>query len=117
MIITGVPHPPENETWCAVCLALAKGEAFSGGAVQERVREGMADDKRDVFAIAVSAKEFARSMELAISWAGHPLIMRGALVVPLCATHFPAVDPTQPPPGPGPGGPGNPGLYRGGSQN
>lgn len=115
MIITGIPHPPENETWCAVCLSLAKGEAFADPKVQERITEGLADESRDVFTIAVSPKDFAKWMDLAISWGGHPLIMKGALVVPLCATHFPAIDPTMPPPAAQ--GPGAPGLYRGGGLN
>ena len=62
----------------------------------------------------VSTKDFVKWMDLAISWGGHPLIMKGALVVPLCGTHFPAVDPA-PPPAQGPGG--APGLYRGGGLN
>jgi hypothetical protein len=40
--------------------------------------------------------------------------MKGALVVPLCGTHFPAVDPSPAPPAQGPGAPG---LYRGGGLN
>lgn len=115
MTITGIPHPPEGETWCAACLALFKGETFADPAVQERVADGLADEKRDVFAVAVDPKAFIKAVDAAISWAGHPLIMRGALVVPLCGLHFPAVDPTQPPPARGPGGAA--GLYRGGSLN
>jgi hypothetical protein len=115
MIITGIPHPPQGETWCAVCLSLAKGEAFADPLVQERIQDGLADESREKFVIAVSSKDFLRGVELAISWGGHPLIMKGALVVPLCALHFPAIDPTAAPPPPQ--GPAGPGLYRGGSMN
>jgi hypothetical protein len=94
MIITGIPHPPENETWCTVCLALHKGEAFADPAVQERVKEGLADESKPVFAIAVSAKDFVKHVELAIAWGAHPLT--GPAPVPLCGTHFPAINPDQP---------------------
>lgn len=113
MVITGIPHPPESETWCAVCLSLAKGEAFTDPKVQDRIKQGLADEKAAVFTVPVDTKEFLRAIELAISWGGHPLIAQGALVVPLCGTHFPAVDPTAPPPP----APPKPGLYRGGGLN
>jgi hypothetical protein len=108
MIITGAPHPPENEIWCAVCLAFFKGEMFSDPAVQERVKEGLADDSKEVFVIAADPKAFVKNVDLAVAWGSHP--QTGPAPLPLCFVHFPAVDPAGPPPGPPHGQ--NP-LYRG----
>jgi hypothetical protein len=69
MIITGIPHPPENETWCAVCLSLAKGEVFADPKMQDRITEGLADERKEIFAVAVGTKEMLKALELAISWA------------------------------------------------
>jgi hypothetical protein len=104
MIITGMPHPPENEVWCTVCLAFRKGDQKT----QERVREGLADDSKPVFVVAMDTKKFVKNVELAVGWGVHR--QTGPMPVPLCGTHFPAIDPNGPPPEPA-GGQSQ--LYRG----
>jgi hypothetical protein len=108
LIITGMPHPPENELWYAICVSLFKGEVFADDKVKERVKEGLADESREVVVIGVDTKAFAKQVELAFSWGTHPLT--GPAVLPLCASHFPAVDPNGGPQIPPTGQ--NP-LYRG----
>jgi hypothetical protein len=97
MVVTGFLQPDAGETWCAVCTGMAKGAMFEDPAVQERVKKGLEDDKREFFVVAVP-EELRKSMPLnaAVTWASNPHF--GSAVVPLCFLHCTAISGDAPPP-------------------
>jgi hypothetical protein len=109
MILLGFPDAPVNEQWCALCVALAKGDFFADPDVREKVEKGLADEDSATFTIRGprSATHLLQHLNIAVTHA--TCQQMGLAVVPLCWLHAPVIDGGAPPREL----PRRPGLFRG----
>jgi len=107
--ITGLPAPQIE--YCAVCVAFAKGAMFADEKVRERAKAALENDAEEVVFIGPPAG-FRPRLQESVTMAPSPNV-GGGIPVPLCWTHAPLIDASQPPPPDQP----PPQLYRGGGLN
>jgi hypothetical protein len=91
IVLTGLPEPPELQSWCAICVGAYKQQLNDHKPVMDKIQAALKDGKADeIVQISKPLGVHFGPLQVAVTWAPATQIP-GMPVVGLCWTHAPAI--------------------------